>query len=205
MQCRGNDVSQEELAKAIGVSREIIQHWERGSRHIKADHLCMLAKHFGVSADWLLGLSVPLSGDPVKRAAEEYTGLTSDAVQFLHNYKKEYPGRSKVFSDVLQSQAMDGLLLSLANIKAYCDTYPAIIESERESINHTNIKSLNDCQVRTYHRRQEINGEMWAFSDYAQKLVNSIYPLDKVRNALDCLYDEVRKAADELINQDGGD
>ena len=83
MQCRGNDVSQEQLANEIGVSREVIQHWERGSRHIKADHLCKLAKHFGVSADWLLGLSRPLSGDPVKRAAEEYTGLSASAVENL--------------------------------------------------------------------------------------------------------------------------
>ena len=31
--------TQEALAASIGVSREIIQHWERGTRHIKADHI----------------------------------------------------------------------------------------------------------------------------------------------------------------------
>lgn len=50
--------TQEALAASIGVSREIIQHWERGTRHIKADHIKALATHFNVSSDYLLGLSL---------------------------------------------------------------------------------------------------------------------------------------------------
>lgn len=49
--------TQETLATSIGVSREIIQHWERGTRRIKADHIKSLAEHFNVSSDYLLGLS----------------------------------------------------------------------------------------------------------------------------------------------------
>lgn len=62
-QLRGDSESQQQLGDAIGVSREIIQHWERGSRQIKAEHLCKIAKHFGVSTDYLLGFFCTISAD----------------------------------------------------------------------------------------------------------------------------------------------
>lgn len=90
MMCRGENESQQQLGDAIGVSREIIQHWERGSRQIKAEHICKLAKHFGTSPDYLLGFTPALSADAKARAAEEYTRLSHDAVSRLKNALDEY-------------------------------------------------------------------------------------------------------------------
>jgi len=81
---RGNE-TQEELASAVGVSREIIQHWERGTRHIKADHLRALAEHFGISVDYLLGLvgEGNATNDEKIRAASDITGLDNSAIKRL--------------------------------------------------------------------------------------------------------------------------
>lgn len=49
--------SQEELGQAIGEARETIKHWENGTRRIKAESIVKLAKHFGVTSDFLLGIS----------------------------------------------------------------------------------------------------------------------------------------------------
>ena len=92
---RGGE-TQEEVAKAIGVSREIIQHWERGTRHIKAGHLCALAKHFGKSVDYIVGLvdESNSTNDEKLRAASEYTGLSNTAVSRLRElseYIKAHP------------------------------------------------------------------------------------------------------------------
>ena len=82
---RGEE-TQEELAAAIGVSREIIQHWERGTRHIKAGHLRALAEHFGKSVDYLVGLvgNDNSTNDEKLRMISEYTGLSNEAIQNLH-------------------------------------------------------------------------------------------------------------------------
>lgn len=53
-----NNETQQGLADAIGVSRELVKAWERGSRKIQIDDLVKLAKHFDVSTDYLLGLSL---------------------------------------------------------------------------------------------------------------------------------------------------
>ena len=50
-------ITQQELADSLGVAREIVAHWERGTRQVKAYHLLQIAQQYGISVDWLLGLS----------------------------------------------------------------------------------------------------------------------------------------------------
>ncbi len=49
-------IGQVELAKQIGVSKGIISLWENGLREPNMFSLIMLAKYFGVSIDYLVGL-----------------------------------------------------------------------------------------------------------------------------------------------------
>ena len=44
------------LGKAIAVSDATICRWENGVSDIKSDQLILLAKFFGVSSDYLLGI-----------------------------------------------------------------------------------------------------------------------------------------------------
>ena len=44
------------LGKAIDVSDATICRWENGISDIKSDQLILLAKFFGVTTDYLLGL-----------------------------------------------------------------------------------------------------------------------------------------------------
>lgn len=49
------EISQQALAKAIGVSQKAIDYWERGVNEPKASYIILLADYFGVTADYLLG------------------------------------------------------------------------------------------------------------------------------------------------------
>lgn len=51
------NISTRTLASAIGVSNSIISKWEKGQRTPTIDNLYNLAVFFGVSADFLIGLS----------------------------------------------------------------------------------------------------------------------------------------------------
>lgn len=51
------NISQGVLAKAIGVNRRAVGFWEKGTNEPKATYIYKLAKYFGVSADYLLGLN----------------------------------------------------------------------------------------------------------------------------------------------------
>lgn len=51
---RQSQLSQEELAEKIGVSRQAVSKWERGEASPDTDNLIMLAKVYGVSLDELV-------------------------------------------------------------------------------------------------------------------------------------------------------
>lgn len=50
-------LSQQTLAKAIGVSQKAVDYWERGVNEPKASYIIALAKFFDVSTDYLLGIT----------------------------------------------------------------------------------------------------------------------------------------------------
>lgn len=49
-------ISQMQLSKATGLSKSGINYWENGKRVPNAIVIITLAKYFGVTADYLLGL-----------------------------------------------------------------------------------------------------------------------------------------------------
>ena len=69
----------DELAKlGLVVRRETITQWENGTRDLKTEYLAKLSEFFGVSADWLLGLTDASERTP---AAVDELGLSPDAGQ----------------------------------------------------------------------------------------------------------------------------
>lgn len=54
--------SQEALAEKIGVSRQAISKWETGEATPELSKLALLAKTFGVTADWLISEDDPPEG-----------------------------------------------------------------------------------------------------------------------------------------------
>lgn len=47
-------ISQQTLAKAIGVSQKAVDYWERSVNEPKASYIILLADYFNVTADYLL-------------------------------------------------------------------------------------------------------------------------------------------------------
>jgi len=51
------EISQHQLAKQTGISQKGISHWENEERIPNANAIITLAKFFGVTADYLLGIT----------------------------------------------------------------------------------------------------------------------------------------------------
>lgn len=75
--------SQQEVADDLGINRNQIKVWECGTREIKAKDLFTLSRYYGVSVDYLLGLTECASNDTNLRAVCDYTGLSEKAVEQL--------------------------------------------------------------------------------------------------------------------------
>ncbi|MCX6746491.1 MAG: DUF4065 domain-containing protein [Candidatus Parcubacteria bacterium] len=75
----GKSLSQEDLAKAIGISRVAISDIERGNRGTNAQELAKIAEYFGVSVDYLL--------------SEPITAKTSSEADYMANNFKFDPDK----------------------------------------------------------------------------------------------------------------
>ena len=66
------------------TTRQTISNWQTGESVPDIIKLMDIAQYFGVSTDYLLGLSDTKSPNASAKAAVEYTGLSEEAVERLH-------------------------------------------------------------------------------------------------------------------------
>ena len=55
--CEDKDLTQKELAKALNCSQQVYSNYELGQRDIPTDILIKLSAFYGVSVDYILGIS----------------------------------------------------------------------------------------------------------------------------------------------------
>lgn len=82
-------LKQQELAKILGVRREVVAKWETGLQDIKTDYTLKIAQFFNVSTDYLLGLSDVSTYDASMISASKYTGLSEKAINAIKSLTKE--------------------------------------------------------------------------------------------------------------------
>ncbi len=56
-----NDKLQKEIAQLLGISQQYYSEYENGNRTIPINHLITLAKYYGTSIDYIMGLSDELN------------------------------------------------------------------------------------------------------------------------------------------------
>lgn len=83
------DLSYEEFATRLELSRATIGFYLAGQRVPDAVVLKNIATTFNVSVDWLLGLSDISTSNPDARTACAYTGLSEKSVALLHQEAEE--------------------------------------------------------------------------------------------------------------------
>lgn len=75
--------TQDQLAKAVGITRQSLSRYETNERTPNIELIYNIAKHYEVSADYLLGLSDVKSLDNRVQAACEVTGLSEEAINSI--------------------------------------------------------------------------------------------------------------------------
>ena len=79
--------TRDEIAKAIECDTSTITKHYNGNRQVAPEFIIKYAQFFGVSSDYLLGLSNAESTDKDIQFISKYTGLSDEAIEVLHFYK----------------------------------------------------------------------------------------------------------------------
>lgn len=167
-QYRKTNVTQDKLAKALGVSRPTVAGWLNGDATPNIMVLKKLAQHFGVSADYLLGLSDTEKPDVTLRAAMEYTGLSEAAVERLHIGLDDF--------------TCDGVGVSNMEKKRNLRTASELIKSEAFL---KMVKNLNDVVREAYYERiLKILYERYTVEESLEEDSELHYESEEARNAV---------------------
>jgi transcriptional regulator with XRE-family HTH domain len=76
------------IANEIGIACETLRRYEKGDRLPDIDIAADIAKYYGVSIDWLLGIEEKRQSQTEYIGSVcEYTGLSEKAIALLHSLK----------------------------------------------------------------------------------------------------------------------
>ena len=106
----GREAKTEELANAVGIGSTGVRMWYTGYARPDLDKIAIICKFYGVSADWLLGLSDAQSIDMGSREISERTGLSDHALLNLFRYS-EHQNNNKPASSHDSATAAERLWL----------------------------------------------------------------------------------------------
>ncbi|MEG3311530.1 helix-turn-helix domain-containing protein [Streptococcus sp. SS-4456] len=125
-------LSQQALAKEIGVSYRTLQNWENGVNTIKPDKAQALADHFGVSVGYLLGYEDKeyrnaLAHGTVEPDKKYQTMTTKDEANLIANYRLLSLENQKRLQDMagnfVENQVYNNPVEMLAILERYKITY----------------------------------------------------------------------------------
>ena len=132
------------LEEEFGAARQTISRWMNGTSLPNATSLVKIAMHYNVSVDYLLGLTDTAHPDVNARVAVAYTGLSEEAVEWLHigldGFECDGVGVSedekqknlRTASALIASRAFTKIIhhLSLVAEEAYCEKACEIMDVE---------------------------------------------------------------------------
>lgn len=98
------DLNQSEVAEIIGTSQSYYAQYENGKRQIPIDRVVMLAKFYGVSIDYIAGLTKDKRGLTRSELADEETEL----IKKYRSLSERQKGRiDQVFKEIEQEQEQE--------------------------------------------------------------------------------------------------
>ena len=91
-------ITQKQLAKEIGIAQATISQWESGTSKPTADALIALCNYYGVSADFILGISKDKEGEgQLDKSVEECIAMIDNLTNDQRNIVKEMLKQFKPF------------------------------------------------------------------------------------------------------------
>lgn len=142
-----NNITQQALADDLGITRQSLSLYEKTDRTINIYLLHKIAKRFNVSTDYLLGLQEEPTNDLDVIAVTEYTALSKEAAEKLHEIGLH--NKSTNDSDTLSALIEDvdfKYFLALLSAKMYDDNSTQRIVTGNAQI-QIKVSSLTNYEI----------------------------------------------------------
>ena len=109
---RHRNLSLESIGETIGISKSALSEYENGKKRMGFENAVKLAQFYGVSLDYLAGLTEPINLDT--SMIHQKTGLSLEAIEALYTAPDNV---CNFISDLLESSHLQGLVQDLEQQK----------------------------------------------------------------------------------------
>ena len=175
----------DEVAKATGVSTGFISEIEKDTAgDIRTDGVIRLAKHYGVSTDYLLGLSEIKTQDPEIRSVCDYTHLSEEVISLSR--------KSSTVSETLNLLAgsFDGSNILSVPLFKFASAFLKVVRATIQAL--PTIKSIDGNKDSVPIGKAEsletkIGSALYMFNRTCIDLPNSVLQSDDILNYLNGL------------------
>lgn len=193
----------EDIAQAIGVTRQGVGKWVKGGSVPDVLTVAKLAEFFNVSVDYLAGNSNIKSADVNIQAVCEYTGLTEESIENILNNLSERGEPEEFREDMQRVNHILNELLSSTCFTAmvhYCFAidYENNVINKRENGETVNpsLLALALDEVVSDKSERKFQGVITA-----EDLYIKLHSINKVHNQIDVLKFKATECFREFIDQ----
>ena len=130
-------LSQQALAKKIGVSYRTIQNWENGVNQIKLDKAQQLANFFRDGVGYLLGYN---DEEKEKQITKAKKAIIKE-IQDLSDYAKNNDIAEQI-DNVIQNEGLGEFLYNLKNVFFQIESKKEYSDAEKEALNRLDHEIL---------------------------------------------------------------
>lgn len=176
-------LNQKELAAEIDISNGSISYYEKAERLPDIETAYKLSKFFGVSADYLIGLTDVKTSNIDIKAICDYTGISEGAVDLMHKIFAENKFEDETYLtgfNLFFGLSFDSILF-LSNFYRVIET--SVIEEKKFKAlsNDTAVNSANDTIYKNLEEAWNKENKNLAFEKFTlyEKLNNAIEVVKK--------------------------
>lgn len=174
--------TQTDVAKLLGVQRQVISYYETGTRPPNIEDLTILADHYNTTLDYLVGRTETKTVEEDIQMICNYTGLNESAINRLHwvSKRSNLINISEIISFLIDpdgnTRTMNDLTYISGALYCYNKGYTELINDMRshyDSINDLPIEKVEEISVYFAKETKVIKTDYNDVFDMFKKLVDS--------------------------------
>lgn len=136
--------SLQEISEAIGISRVSLGYYETGNRKPDIEILYKIAKFYGVSADYLIGISDVRTPDIDIQSISSKTGLSEKAIEKVYHFNRHAEHYIEPLNILLKSPNFESALLHISKYMEEVQIVEILQNQRRERRNEV-FSAEPDC------------------------------------------------------------
>ena len=192
---KNGNQNKKEAAAGAGVTESILSNIENDDidRDVGCSHVIALANYYGVTTDYLLGLSNAPTNDESVISAVSFTGLSVETVNKLNRFKNDesHPFRIDMINSLFEKRQIAHLFDIFIRLKKSADDF-------KRNLKEYDCEHVIDSHKRITLSHSAVRYGRFELSEYILKIADEMFNMSDINENyekyIDDKFEEIRKA-----------